>query len=408
MGFLVKQECPQCGGPVELDETDHILQCPYCDVKSFLFSDEPFRFVLPHKTQNKEILYVPYLRFRGVVYACRARKVAYRIVDITRLAVPLKRFPISLGLRPQAMKMRFVSRETEGSFLKCFLKTSEMLDQAEKQSSAATSAQIFHRAYVGEAINLIYLPLYFEKGALFDAITHHPVARLPKDRNKFSSITENVSPWKLTFLATLCPRCGWNLEGQRDSVVLTCRNCQTAWEARRGKFISVDFLVVSDDDPGVTYLPFWKMSVRTEGIPMNSFADFIRITNQPRIIQKAWHHKDMTFWAPAFKIRPKLFLAISRRLTLAQENSDCRKEFTDQTRHPVTLPLAEAIQGIKMILAHSTVSKKEILPRLPEINMAVKEATLMYLPFHQTAHEMIQPHTKLAINKKSLEFGRYL
>jgi hypothetical protein len=116
----------------------------------------------------------------------------------------------------------------------------------------------------------------------------------------------------------------------------------------------------------------------------------------------------MTFWAPAFKIRPKLFLAISRRLTLAQENSDCRKEFTDQTRHPVTLPLAEAIQGIKMILAHSTVSKKEILPRLPEINMAVKEATLMYLPFHQTAHEMIQPHTKLAINKKSLEFGRYL
>ena len=119
MGFLVKQECPQCGGPVELDETDHILQCPYCDVKSFLFSEGPFRFVLPHKTQNKEILYVPYLRFRGVVYACQARRVSYRIMDITRLAVPIKRFPISLGLRPQAMKMRFVSQKTQGSFLKC-------------------------------------------------------------------------------------------------------------------------------------------------------------------------------------------------------------------------------------------------------------------------------------------------
>jgi len=408
MGFLVKQECPQCGGPVELDETDHILQCPYCDVKSFLFSNEPFRFVLPHKTQNKKILYVPYLRFRGVVYACHARKVAYRIVDITRLAVPLKRFPISLGLRPQAMKMSFVSQETQGSFLKCFLKTSEMLARAEKQSSAAISDEIFHRAYVGEAINLIYLPLYVEKGALFDAITHHPVARLPRDRNKFSSITENISPWKLTFLATLCPRCGWNLEGQRDSVVLTCSNCQTAWEAQRGKFVSVDFLVVSDDHPGVTYLPFWKMSVRTEGIAMNSFADFIRITNQPRVIQKIWHNQGMTFWAPAFKIRPKLFLAISRRLTLAQENLDGRNNFPDQTRHPVTLPLAEAIQGIKLTLAHSTVSKKEILPRLPEINIAVKGATLMYLPFKQTAHEMVQPHTGLAINKKSLEFGRYL
>jgi predicted RNA-binding Zn-ribbon protein involved in translation (DUF1610 family) len=408
MGFLVKQECPQCGGPVELDETDHILQCPYCDVKSFLFSDEPFRFVLPHKTQNKEILYVPYLRFRGVVYACHARKVAHRIIDITRLAVPLKRFPISLGLRPQAMKMSFVKRETQGSFLKCFLKTSEMLARVEKQSSAAISDEIFHRAYVGEAINLIYLPLYVQKGALFDAITHHPMARLPRDRNKFSSITENISPWKLTFLATLCPRCGWNLDGQKDSVVLICSNCQTAWEAQRGRFIPVDFLVVWSDLPGVIYLPFWRMSVRTEGMAINSFADFIRITNQPRVIQKTWHNQGMTFWAPAFKIRPKLFLAISRHLTLAQKNLDGRKEFSDQNRHPVTLPLAEAIQGIKLTLAHSTVSKKEILPRLPEINMAVKGATLMYLPFKQTAHEMIQPHTGLAINKKSLEFGRYL
>ena len=408
MGFLVKQECPQCGGPVELDETDHILQCPYCDVKSFLFSDEPFRFVLPHKTQNKEILYVPYLRFRGVVYTCHARKVNHRIIDITRLAVPLKRFPISLGLRPQAMKMSFVSRETQGSFLKCFLKTSEMLARAEKQSSAAISDEIFYRAYVGEAINLIYLPLYVEKGALFDAITHHPVARLPSDRKKFSSITENISPWKLTFLATLCPRCGWNLEGKKDSVVLTCTNCQTAWEAQRGRFISVDFLVVSGELPDVTYLPFWKMSVRTEGIAINSFADFIRITNQPRVVQKRWHDRGMTFWAPAFKIRPKLFLAISRRLTLAQENLEGKKAFPNQTRHPVTLPLAEAIQGIKLTLAHSTVNKKEVLPRLPQINMAVKGATLMYLPFNQTVHEMIQPHTGLAINKKSLEFGRYL
>ena len=82
MGFLVKQECPQCGGPVELDETDHILQCPYCDVRSFLFSKGAFRFVLPHKTRNKEILYVPYLRFRGVVYACQARRVSYRIMTV--------------------------------------------------------------------------------------------------------------------------------------------------------------------------------------------------------------------------------------------------------------------------------------------------------------------------------------
>ena len=215
MGFLVKQECPQCGGHVELDETDHILQCPYCQVKSFLFSSEPFRFVLPHKTRNKDILYVPYLHFRGVVYVCQSHKVSYRIMDISQLAVPLKHFPVSLGLRPQTLKMSFVGQDTQGAFLKCFHKTSDILARTEKQSSASISDPILHRAYVGEAINIIYLPLYMKNGALLDAITHRPVARLPKDRNKFSSITENVSPWNLTFLATLCPLCGWDLEGKK-------------------------------------------------------------------------------------------------------------------------------------------------------------------------------------------------
>jgi predicted RNA-binding Zn-ribbon protein involved in translation (DUF1610 family) len=408
MGFWVKQECPQCGAPVELEETDHILQCPYCDVKSFLFSSEPFRFVLPHNTRNKNILYVPYLRFRGVVYACQLQGVRYRIIDITRLAVPLKRFPISLGLRPQAMKMRFLSQKTEGSFLKCFLKTSEMLTNAEKQFISKISEEIFHKAYVGEAVNLIYLPLYLDKGALFDAITHHPVARLPKDRKIFSSITENLPPWNLKFLATLCPRCGWNLDGQKDSVVLICSNCESAWEAKEGRFIPVDFLMVPNGHPDLTYLPFWKMSVRTEGITINSFADFIRATNQPKVVQKSWHNQGMAFWAPAFKIRPKLFLAISRRLTLAQEKLESEKAFPHEPRHPVTLPLSEAIQSIKVTLAHTTVYKKNLFPRLPEINTAVKKATLIYLPFRETVHEMIQIHTGLAINKKSLEFGRYL
>ncbi len=408
MTFRVKQECPQCGAPVELEETDHILQCPYCDVKSFLFSDEPFRFVLPHKTSHKEILYVPYLRFRGVVYACQPEGVRYRIVDITRLGVPLKRFPVSLGLRPQAMKMRFLNQETEGSFLKCFLKTSEMLTKAEKQFMSGISQEVFHKAYVGEAINLIYLPLYLDKGAIFDAITRRPVARLPKDRKKFSSITENVSPWKLKFLATLCPRCGWNLEGQKDSVVLLCSNCETAWEAQRGRFVPVDFLMVPTVRPDLTYLPFWKMSVRTEGIAINSFADFIQTTNQPKVVQPSWKTQEMAFWAPAFKIRPKLFLAISRRLTLSQEKLESQKAFPDKSRHPVTMPLAEAIQGIKGTLAHTTVNKKNVLPKLPEINTAVKKATLIYLPFRETVHEMIQIHTGLAINKQSLEYGRYL
>ena len=135
VGFTAEQECPQCGAPIVLEETDHLLLCPYCNVNSFLSAPDYFRFVLPHKVLNKDLIYVPYLRFRGCVYFCSERGTGHRIVDITRLGVPFKKFPISLGLRPQAVKMRFVAPDTEDTFLKCFLTKTELLNRAAKHSS---------------------------------------------------------------------------------------------------------------------------------------------------------------------------------------------------------------------------------------------------------------------------------
>ena len=91
MGFTVEQECPQCGAPVELDETDHLLRCPYCDVNSFLFADDYFRFVLPPKVRNKDLIYMPYLRFKGSVFSCDSHAVSFRNEDITQIGVPFKR-----------------------------------------------------------------------------------------------------------------------------------------------------------------------------------------------------------------------------------------------------------------------------------------------------------------------------
>ncbi|MEA2039261.1 MAG: hypothetical protein U9N82_05465 [Thermodesulfobacteriota bacterium] len=105
MGFTVEQECPQCGAPIELDETDHVLHCPYCGINNFLFAPHYYRFVLQHKAPDKKIIYVPYLRFKGNVYFCMDRTVSHRIVDITHVGVSFKSFPISLGVRPQAMKV---------------------------------------------------------------------------------------------------------------------------------------------------------------------------------------------------------------------------------------------------------------------------------------------------------------
>jgi predicted RNA-binding Zn-ribbon protein involved in translation (DUF1610 family) len=408
MSFTVVQECPQCGAPVELDEADHLLRCPYCEVNSFLFSDDCYRFVLPHKAGGRDLIYAPYLRFKGSIFSCDMEAVRYRIVDITQLGVPFKRFPVSLGLRPQAMKMRFAQMDAPGSFMKCLLKTQDLLARAEKHSETSETGEVFYSASIGEAVSLIYLPLYVEQKTLFDATMNRPIARLPREGDIFSSITDHRPRWKLTFMATLCPQCGWNLTGERDSVVLTCSNCETAWEAKRGRFVQIDLSVAHGHGPDAFYLPFWKMSVQATGIPIASYADFIRATNQPKVIQKAWEDQEMCFWCPAFKIRPNRFLHLSRQLTLVQPVLNVDGRLPEKNIYPVTLPLSEAIQGITITLAGSAVNKKKVMPSLPNTRLSIKGASLVYLPFHETVHEMIQEHTQISINKKSLEFGRFL
>ena len=106
MSFTVEQECPQCGGAVELSETQHLVLCPWCDVKNFL-SASIFHFILPYKEMFDDMVFVPYLRFRGAVYCCGAEGINYRVADLTRIGVPLKALPGSLGVRPQAMKLKF-------------------------------------------------------------------------------------------------------------------------------------------------------------------------------------------------------------------------------------------------------------------------------------------------------------
>ncbi|MBW1860690.1 MAG: hypothetical protein JRI70_11745, partial [Deltaproteobacteria bacterium] len=53
-------------------------------------------------------------------------------------------------------------------------------------------------------------------------------------------------------------------------------------------------------------------------------------------------------------------------------------------------------------------TKKKTFPLLPEIDFAVKDSTLVYLPFEDKGHDFVQQQMRLSINKKALEYGRHL
>ncbi len=407
MGFTAEQECPQCGASLELDEADHLLDCPYCNTKSFLSAPDYYRFVLPHQQNDAELVYVPYLRFKGSVFSCHELSINHRIADITQLGTPLKILPPSLGFRPQALKLRFASPEMPGTFLKNYLDVDKALEKVGTYSDK--SDDTYHQAHIGEVLSLIYLPLAIKNSKLYDAITDDLLARLPDDQDVFSKVTDDITNWMMASLPTLCPQCGWNLDGVGGSVALSCNNCKTVWEANKRGFSQIAFESYKTTDGNSIFMPFWRITASSVGIGINSVADYIRATNQPRVPQKEWEAIPMNFWCPAFKIRPKIFLQLASQLTNSQSNLQAADSLPKATKlYPVTLPRSEGVQSLKIILAKTSTSKKKIMELLPETHFSISDIALAYVPFSDKGYNLFQDDVRANINKKVLEWASRL
>ncbi len=145
--WQIEHGCPQCGAPVTMDETDRLLACPFCRTRLYLAVEDHFRYHIPPPAGAEgELLYIPYWRLRGSSFSVTATGVTQRFVDTSALAATLQELPHSLGLRPQVLKLRFVSPTTEGRFIRPELPAVQAL------SGLSTPTQgIFHQEFIGEA-----------------------------------------------------------------------------------------------------------------------------------------------------------------------------------------------------------------------------------------------------------------
>ena len=102
-----------------MEETERLFACEFCRVKSYLAAEDVFRFMLPNNAgTSKDIVLFPYWRFKGMLFACAGNDIRHQFVDVSTQAVGSQSFPVSLGLRSQALKLKFVTPETVGRFLK--------------------------------------------------------------------------------------------------------------------------------------------------------------------------------------------------------------------------------------------------------------------------------------------------
>lgn len=414
MDLIVSHSCPSCGGAVEMDEADRITVCPYCEVKNYMVGGTMLRFVLPDKIpphiDRHSLIYFPYLRFKGNIYTCMGTKVGCKVLDTTHQGLDEGSLPPSLGLRPQAMKVSMVHATLQGRFVKRTATPAAILERAEKLASSVmeeSDDQLYHRAFIGESVSCLYLPLYLENDQIHDAVLNRVLGPAGAWLEAGDNLMNFRKQWQPNFLAMICPHCGDMMQGATNSVVVSCFNCDSCWTEDKGRFQRIDFQLVQAHTKA-RYLPFWRIRAQTDGIPMHSLADLLKITNQPIMVKQVHRHRPLEFWVPALKIRPRVFLTMAKSATLSQLKYPEGDMLLHKQIDSATLPLKEALQAIKSVIAEISVNRKDVIPRLPGLKVKPKAASLVYLPFEDRKHDLVQSHSLLSVAKSVIRTAKRL
>lgn len=401
--WQIEQGCPQCGGPVTLDETDRLLACPFCRTRVYLQADGCFRYRIPPAAgTGGDLFYIPYWRLRGTSFSVTVADVVPRFVDMTTPAVRFPGIPASLGLRPQTLKLRYLTPAEEGKIIA----PDPSLDRAAFVSQTAAPG-VLCRPFIGDVLSLIHAPLYLRGNTLYDAVLGRTVCACREADLERISAAPCTPGGEIRFIPTLCPHCGRDLEGEKDSLVLTCRNCDSAWSCPTDTFTRVEFAVLTPSpktNPVALYLPFWRMKPRIEGMALSSYADLIRMANLPKAIRPTFEAMPLFFWSPAFKINPSLYLRWARQMTVFRPEGEATDRLPASPLYPVTLPLPEAAEGIVITLTQLIADKRKI-PELAGIRLSLEASRLEYHPFVLEGNELCHPLLGVTLDRTALKYG---
>ncbi|MFO7963312.1 MAG: hypothetical protein R6U50_05275 [Desulfobacterales bacterium] len=397
ISYLVDHQCPQCGAPAVLEETDRLFTCEYCRVASYLFPKDVFRYLLPNRAPaDKEVFYFPYWRIKGMMFSCGSDGIQNRYVDVSHRAIAAHPFPASVGLRSQALKLSFPSDQNQARFLKPSLPLSRIM----KRVQAPPGERVFHRTFIGETASLIYSPFYADP-KLTDAVLNKPLEQAGTSGIEMVD-DDSAREWKLQFLPVLCPACGWHLEGEKDAVVMLCKNCAAAWRPEKSGFQRIKSAYVPSSVDSAVYLPFWRIGADVDGIRLKSYEDLIHTANLPKVVRPGWNEKPFYFWTMALKIRPRKFLRSATHITTIQPREELIPGLPLQPLLSPNLPLKSVFNSLKLNLANFIRPAKVYFPKLPHITITPKTFLLVWLPFVDKTHELVHPDYRLSVLKSHL------
>ena len=132
------------------------------------------------------------------------------------------------------------------------------------------------------------------------------------------------------------------------------------------------------------------------------------MANLPKVVQPGWDGVPFYFWNPAFKVRPQNYLTIAGNITINQPMDRPEAGIPIGTVRGVNLPLQEAVESLKLTLAGFLRPIERRPELIPGIQIRPRRFLLIYVPFREDAHELVQPRLNLAVNKSMLAHARNL
>jgi hypothetical protein len=334
-----------------------------------------------------------------------------RVLDATFPATAAGCLPQTLGLRPQALKLRFATAKTAAFFLATDRPLGAALagtaDLSRLADVAIEGTAPLHREFVVETASLVYAPLVVRGTRIVDALLMREIPGCDGEAEALLAQVERTRRWELQFIAALCPECGHDLDGSPRSVVLFCRSCRAGWQGASGglRRVPCDALAGA---PGSVLLPFWRLRVSLSAFSLHTGGDLTRFANVSAGVRKGAAADPLWFWVPAFPLAPGPFLRVARQLTLAQLPLDAGT--SEGVEWPAvqsaTIEAAKAFGAVKVLLAQLGQPRKEVFPMIPSVAAALLEARLALLPFTASAGDWIQRDTGAAIARSTLRLGR--
>lgn len=408
--YQIEHECPQCSAPVVLDEGDHLLTCPYCKVKLYLAFDSYPRYYLPSSANAGRSLFVPYWRSKGIEFSIRAAGIQDSVVDRTWNASKYACFPSSLGVRPQTLKLHLMEPGRQAHVLPALTPPDAPppvppLSSLIGRNFPEENDLLFFRTFLRDAFALIYLPTHVTGGTLCDGVDSKPLDVPPSDLPEDNWPVDDLQDFRYCFMPAICPNCGNDLAGEKQSCVVFCPTCMLGYSISNGLLQGTPFLVTKGGSRNSLLLPFWRFHLEPEGLPLPRTTGRIL----PGARMEEFDTQNVFFWIPAFRLNPKLFLRLAHLATMAhldveQEDAGSRVP----SIQAVTIPAAEAVKSIKLVLALLSPRNQELLFRLNHLEVTVKEIALVLVPFESTGYELTNRQIQTGIHRNALKYGRNL